>query len=465
MTGFPRAGAGRRAVFLAPSAYLWGGVQTWLDQTARGLRERGWQVTLGLVEGARFHVPAAYVQVHPGHQTVKVSCRTSTPEGRARAVVRMLEETRPDVLVIVNVADGLEGARRWKRTSAGKALRVVYSIHAFLAGQMADVLSYVGTVDRVVGANRLLEKALATAFDNGVPVGYAPYGTEAPLAMRQPSSAAGRPLRLAWVGRMEEPQKRTADLGLLMRRCLEMELDFRCDVVGDGPSAATLRSQLSGVDVAGKVRLLGYLPRERLYEALYPEVDALLLTSSWETGPIVAWEAMRHGATLVSTRYVGAREEGALKDGENCLLAEVGDIEGLARAVSRLREEDVLLERLRGNARVMADARYSLEASADAWDGQLAAALEAPAGRPALSAPRRTARGRLDRCFGPGLGETLRSVAGRVSERGGPGDEWPHELPEKSFSKEQVEEKLEGVFGPDFAVILGRDEGALTLGR
>jgi len=376
----------------------------------------------------------------------------------------MLEETRPDVLVVVNVADGLEGARRWKQTSAGRALRVVYSIHAFLAGQMADVLSYVGTVDRVVGTNRLLEKALATAFDNGVPVGYAPYGTEAPLAKRQPSSAAGRPLRLAWVGRMEEPQKRTADLGLLMRRCLEMKLDFRCDVVGDGPSAATLRSQLAGIDEAGQVRLLGYLSRERLYEVLYPEVDALLLTSSWETGPIVAWEAMRHGATLVSTRYVGAREEGALKDGENCLLAEVGDIEGLARAVSRLREEDVLLERLRGNARVMADGRYSLEASTDAWDGELAAALEAPAGRPALPGPRRTARGRLDRCFGPGLGETLRSVAGRVGERGGPGDEWPHELPEKSVTKEQVEEKLEGVFGPDFAVVLGRDEGALNLG-
>ena len=187
-----------------------------------------------------------------------------------------------------------------------------------------------------------MERALGSVLGEGIPIGYAPYGTEGPLVPDTPGVHSARPLRLAWVGRMEEAQKRTSDLVPILHRCQELGVTFTCDIVGDGPSSEAVRNGLVELESDGKVRFRGYLSREELYRSVYPGLDALLLTSNWETGPIVAWEAMRHGACLVSSRYVGLGEEGALVDGKNCLLAEPGDAEGLARAVVRLEREEGL---------------------------------------------------------------------------------------------------------------------------
>lgn len=433
------------ALFLAPSAYLWGGVQTWLDQTAEGLRARGWRSALGLVGGPRFHDPLLYSEVHPGHRVVPIRCETGTPEGRARAIVRALDAERPAVLVIANIADGLEGARRWRETGRSPAFRVAYSIHAFLPGQFADLIAYGGTVDRVVSTNRLLQEALVETLGSDSPVGYAPYGAEAPIDAGTIRPVRPRPLRLAWVGRLEEPQKRSSEVADVLNRCHELGVDFTCQVAGDGPSAPRLRERLSRLVEAGRVSFPGFLSRQDLYRHVYPNVDALLLTSTWETGPIVAWEAMRHGACLVSTRYVGLRQEGALVDGENCLLAPVGDVEGLARALERLSLDEALVERLASSAKRTADERYSLERSADAWDRELRAALASPA-RPAT--PRAgigRASGRLDRLFGTAVAEALREGLARKGRPDDPGDEWPHGLPWNDVPLEPIRRRLESL--------------------
>lgn len=432
-----------KMLLLAPSAYLWGGVQTWLDQTAAGLRTKGWGVGVALVQGSVHHDPVKYAAQHPGHRVVPVKCLTATPEGRARAIVRALEGERPDVLVLVNIADGLEAARRWKETRGTDEFRVAYTIHAFLPGQIADVASYASTVDRVVGTNRLLEKALRSCLGDQVQIGYAPYGTEAPRVHVRRDGGSEDRLRLAWVGRMEEAQKRASDVVPLLRRCRALGLDFTCDVVGDGPSSGRVRRELADLEVAGHVRFRGYLQREVLYEDVYPGLDALLLTSSWETGPIVAWEAMRHGACVVSTRYVGLAEEGALVDGENCLLAENGDVEGLSDAVVRLARDRGLRDRLGRRAKEVADRRYSLEASLDAWHGQLLETARSPRKAPGRSRAVTPAAGRLDKWLGPSLGESVRALAGMESlATRNAGGEWPHELHRKAVPLGPIAERL-----------------------
>lgn len=425
-------------------------MQTWLDQTAKGLRERGWEVALGLTGAPRFHDPAAYAVAHPGHRVVPVVCRTGTHEGRTRAILRVLEEERPAALVLVNVAEGLEAARRWKLRSRDERFRVVYTIHAFLAGQIADLLSHEDTVDRVVATNRLMEKALRRFLRASNLVGYAPYGAEAPVLPAARPRRDSRSIRFAWVGRIEEPQKRAEDLSRVLDRLTTMNTEFECDVVGDGPSAPRLRETLQGLVASGKVRFRGYMTRDELYESVYPAIDALLVTSSWETGPIVAWEAMRNGACLVSTRYVGLAEEGALVDGENCLLAGIGDVEGLARGLGRLGSEGGLRERLARAGRETAEARYSLETSANAWSEEIAAALRYPGRMPGKRDLTGVRGSRLDRWFGPGAAETLRELTGREGRApSDPGDEWPHELHEKLVSVSVVAEELQKILAGD----------------
>lgn len=415
-------------LFLAPSAYRWGGVQTWLDQTVGSLRGRGWEVRIALVQGPKFHDARAYAREHPALGAVAVPCMTCTAEGRARAVSQLLRREQPDVLVLVNVGDGLEGLRRWKATREGRDCRLVYTLHALAATQFSELSTHGRFIDRVVTTNRLAQRAVLEICGlDAARVGYAPYGADAPTAFCQKGDG-GVPLRLAWVGRFEEPQKRVSDLAAVLFRCAELGIAFRCDVAGDGERGDHLRGLLKPLVESGEVRMHGRISREELYATVYPGLDALLLTSSWETGPIVAWEAMRHGAALVSTRYVGLEDEGALRDQENCLLSPIGDVEGLARCVAHLEADPSMRQRLGAAGQALVEQRYSLDASGDAWDRELRSAIATPASEaaPPLSSP---GRGRLERWFGAAGAETVRRLSGRKGEAAGPGDEWPHALP------------------------------------
>ncbi|MCL4806242.1 MAG: glycosyltransferase family 4 protein [Thermoanaerobaculia bacterium] len=414
-----------RALLLAPSASLWGGVQTWLDQTAASLSREGWRVVVGLVRGVRFHDPEAYAAAHPGLEVVEVPCFTGTWEGRARAVSEALRRVRPDVLAVINVGDALEGARRWKASAEGRGGRVAFTIHGFGPAQLAEIERYAGTIDRVVTTNGLTQ-GLVREICGIHPdrVGYAPYGAEAPVKEGKTAVASG-PLRLAWVGRVEQSQKRAEDLGRILNLCAERGLDFRCDVAGDGPGMPALRERLAPLVADGRVRLRGLLSREQLYEEVYPGLDVLLLTSSWETGPIVAWEAMRHGAVVVSALYRGLVEEGALVHGENCLLAPVGDVAALAEAVASLASDPDRRRRLGEAGRATAESRYTVETSGRAWDRELRAAMEAPAIEP-QPAPGRIPSGRLDALLGASLAESLRRWTGRRHAPAEDSDEWPH---------------------------------------
>ena len=81
----------KHILFIAPSAYPLGGVATWLDYIVPGLRERDWNVTLGLVEG-RFHDVDAYLDVHPDDQVLRIPYGTGTQEGRVRRLVRAIRQ-------------------------------------------------------------------------------------------------------------------------------------------------------------------------------------------------------------------------------------------------------------------------------------------------------------------------------------------------------------------------------------
>jgi hypothetical protein len=159
---------------------------------------------------------------------------------------------------------------------------------------------------------------------------------------------------------------------------------------------------------------------------LYREIDALLVPSSWETGPLVAWEAMAEGVAVVASRYVGSGLEDALRHEENALLFAVGDADGAARQLARLAADPGLAKRLATGGRELLRDRFSRERSLDAWEQ----ALDSVGGLPPLGAaaePRLPpATGRLERWMGAARAEDVRRVLGRMGPAAGPGGEWPH---------------------------------------
>jgi len=114
--------------------------------------------------------------------------------------------------------------------------------------------------------------------------------------------------------------------------------DVSLVVAGDGEERARLES------VAGpRVRFLGPQPRERILE-LFRAADASLLSSSWENFPHTVVESLAVGTPVLATRVGGVAE--VVRDGENGLLVEPGDVRALADAIRRYFADDALRARL-----------------------------------------------------------------------------------------------------------------------
>jgi glycosyltransferase involved in cell wall biosynthesis len=129
-----------------------------------------------------------------------------------------------------------------------------------------------------------------------------------------------------------------------------------------GPARGFVTAELRRLGIPYRDVLLA--SRDELASA-YHAVDVQLVASRQEGGPKSVFEAMAAGVPVVTTRVGQASE--LVVDGENGLLADVGDDEALAAAVVRLAGDSILGTRLRGVGRMTAEA-YAEERLDPRWD-------------------------------------------------------------------------------------------------
>ncbi len=439
---------GRRLLIVTTSAYTFGGVQHWLSYIVPGLESLGWDVTVGLTSGPRYHCPEKFLAEIPFRNTCVIHTDTCTPESRAKAVMRVVMECKPDLVMGVNVADTYEGCRRARlRGWSGK---MVMSLHGLEPGYYKDLHHLVAHLDTAIGVNRLA--CLAMNTEGGFPeerISYAPVGVEIhPVAIRRRTN---KQLVLAYSGRFEKIPKRVDDIPRILAALADRGVSVTFLVAGSGPEEDGFLRACRAVD-AHRVEMLGCLPAQELGAKLYRRADILLITSSWETGPIVAWEAMASGTVVVSSRYTGCLAEAALVDSVNCRLFDVGNVEQAADCIAELDRDREQLALLAAGGRQLVESRYTRLISIEAMDGCLrqivARSPLPPCGEPVW---RHQPAGRLDRWVGQGMGESLRSVLGKKVSAAGPGSEWPHAYcqgkePNDEFMKRL--EKLEQIESP-----------------
>ncbi len=141
-------------------------------------------------------------------------------------------------------------------------------------------------------------------------------------------------------------------------------------LIGDGPLARRARD-------APRTRLLAPLARKELapaYAAAAITVLASVPTPRFqEPWGLVVNEAMHQGCPVVVSDTVGAAAGGLVRDGETGLVLGAGDGTALAGAITRLLADEELRRRL-GEAGRAAQADYTYEAMAGAFDRALAVA-------------------------------------------------------------------------------------------
>jgi len=143
-------------------------------------------------------------------------------------------------------------------------------------------------------------------------------------------------------------------------------------IIGDGPERATIEQYIRQKGLESYFLITGF--REDVARLL-PELDIYLMTSKTEGLGTSVLEAFAAGVPVVATRAGGIPE--MITNGENGLLADVGDAAGLSHWVRKLADEASLSQKLARKAQEqvkafskenMAHSTYAVYADAIAAD-------------------------------------------------------------------------------------------------
>jgi glycosyltransferase involved in cell wall biosynthesis len=139
---------------------------------------------------------------------------------------------------------------------------------------------------------------------------------------------------------------------LLVRACAVAAANgdaFSVNVLGEGPLLPELRALAAALGVEDRVVFRGACSPDEVGEA-YAHCSAVAVPCRIATDgdrdglPVVLIEAMGRGLPVVSTSIIGIPE--LVRDGENGLLVPPDDPDALAEALSRLRRDRALADRL-----------------------------------------------------------------------------------------------------------------------
>ena len=426
-TGFGQRDEDRRTslLVLTPSHSAHGGAEQILETLRQGLPRHGFQVEFGLARGTTFNTPSRYRASFPGMEAIEIDGRSGTREGRIASLRKTLRGRRPDIVLSCRLFDALEAVRQIKLH--GQEVRLGVTLFANEPDYVYDLIHYEDTVDVCVAdstlAARVVRRATALPEDRVVSI---PGGVHRPRVART-EVGPDRALRLAYVGRLEQVQKRVLDLSATLEGLQGRGVPFTCRVVGAGSAEAPLRQSIAVAGLQDRVSFEGWLPREALYEDVYPQLDVLLHFAEWEGNPIAPREAMAHGVVPVMSRFRGCRAEGAFEDGSTVLLFDVGDTDEAARQVARLHADRAHLRRLSEGTRASLTESSFVGGAVAAWAHTLTRVCAMPLRKPRDARPRLPASGALASLgIPPRMAARLRKLLGRQPVPREPGDEWPH---------------------------------------
>ncbi|KAK7438903.1 hypothetical protein VKT23_017830 [Stygiomarasmius scandens] len=158
------------------------------------------------------------------------------------------------------------------------------------------------------------------------------------------------------------PVKRVCDVIQVFAR-VASTIPARLMLIGDGPDLVATEILARELGVFDKIHFLG----KRIDVAnLVPLADLMILPSETEAFGLAALEAMACGVPAMVTRIGGFPE--LVMDGKNGLLCDLGDIDGMTRAVIVALSNPEYLSSLSSAARVTALTQFDVSRILDRYE-------------------------------------------------------------------------------------------------
>jgi glycosyltransferase involved in cell wall biosynthesis len=176
-------------------------------------------------------------------------------------------------------------------------------IHATHAGSFEWIDDYAQWLDLIVGVSRAVEDEIKTSVrfpeeritsvELGVPI---------PETSHKLSDS-NEPLKVLYLGRLEEGSKRVRLFPRILRRLRELGVPFHWTIAGVGPERGFLEAEMTSVpnQAVSFAGLINY----RDVPKLLAEHDVILLTSDSETFSLTLHEAMAAGLVPVASDIPG----------------------------------------------------------------------------------------------------------------------------------------------------------------
>lgn len=136
----------------------------------------------------------------------------------------------------------------------------------------------------------------------------------------------------------------------------------RLIISGIGPDSDAVRGRVAELNLQSHVEQTGYAAYDDV-PAIYRRADVFVSPTYAEGFSNTILEAMSSGLAVVSTRSVGVVD--CLRDAENGLLVEPGDVQGLTAALRRILDDEALRARLAADALDEARRVYSWQTVAN----------------------------------------------------------------------------------------------------
>jgi glycosyltransferase involved in cell wall biosynthesis len=404
-----------RVLFCSQTSHTGGGVEMWMETLSTALESRGVEVFTALAKG-RFHDPKRYVARHRVANPIEVDGTLGVREVRIANLLSVFEDVRPDVIIPVNLVDALVAAALAK-TRGGES-RIAVCLHGQGSDRLAQVVECADTIDLAVSVSQRVSRQLEAVIGDAERVRHIPTGVPGPFTTPRSRDHLAN---LGYVGRLDQSEKRILDAIPLMTALQGSGVTLH--IVGRGPEESRLREALREMPVI----FHGELSRQALYESVYPGIDALIVFSEAEAGPIVAWEAMIHGVVPIVSDFVGRQEENVIRDGETGVVFPVGNMPAAAAMIRTLANPGQLSS-LSSCARTGLPLAYTASAFAAAWHEALSDCTgRRPRSRGGIAPPLLVSPGRLARLGLSADGVAwIRRLVGRSFAHRDPGSEWPH---------------------------------------
>jgi glycosyltransferase involved in cell wall biosynthesis len=364
------------AAMMIPGLDRLGGAEQQAILLAKGLRRRGWRVSMVALSGSGGDAAAELEDAGVQFLSLQMRKGLADPRGWIR-FQRWLWREQPDVLhAHLPHAAWLA---RWSRLAAPVPL-VVDTLHSSSTGTLGRHFGYacshlltdhVTAVSEATAASHLAagmvsESKLSVVW-NGIDVDRWQPDARARCEAREELGVKDDFLWLA-VGRLEAVK----DYPSLLRAMTRTPEQARLLVLGAGPQEGRLTELAEWLGLKQRVRFAGFEPNVVRWMRA---ADGFVLSSRYEGLPMVLLEAGACGVPVVATDVLGTRE--VVVDGETGWLAPAGDAQELAKTMMKLMHMPPDARHAMGErARRHVARNFSLDAVLDRWERLYAELLE-----------------------------------------------------------------------------------------